>query len=328
MSKLSNYIFSGGEVQFGQPRGAGYLIPYGNGMYRTFFRSGTFIVPPGVTSIRIRVHGAGGAGGSNFVNYTSSAAETTSFGNLISATGGESGPGRSTSSGASPGIGVGGDFQSTGGRGGTNRDSSRGAGGGGAGSILGNGGSGGASTRVTSGPGGGVSDSGDALSIRAGSAFGGLDALGGKEIDPLNESEFVRFPMESFSGRGGYYIADSVSSTADGGSGGGGIAWIYSDSTEQTIRTSGRPGPGGGGAGGVEFRNSGFDGGIGAGGGGADEPVGTSSSDLTLRNGGAGGGFAIGVFSVSPGDEYIVTVALGDNKGKSKGGDGLVVVEW
>ncbi|MBX9934572.1 MAG: hypothetical protein K2Y56_24155 [Methylobacterium sp.] len=49
---------------FGTSRLPGQDI-FGDGNLRVFLASGTFIVPAGVTSIRVRVHGAGGQGGYN-----------------------------------------------------------------------------------------------------------------------------------------------------------------------------------------------------------------------------------------------------------------------
>ena len=137
--------------------GAGYMGEYGSGLWQVFTSSGTFTVPSSVTKIRVRVLGAGcggtnggrggcgggyafgefavtpgaaytvtiGAGGVG--GASPSAGGTTSFGALISATGG------TTSAG---GVGVGGDYQSTGGV----SANSTASGGGASGSQLGNGG--------------------------------------------------------------------------------------------------------------------------------------------------------------------------------------------
>ena len=43
------------------PRGAGYMGVFGSGQYKCFLNSGAFVVPNGITELRVRVVGAGGA---------------------------------------------------------------------------------------------------------------------------------------------------------------------------------------------------------------------------------------------------------------------------
>ncbi len=75
---------------------------------QVFTSSGTFTVPTGVTSVKVRGCGGGSGGGSG--GGDSQAGGTTSFGSHCSATGGI---------GANPGTGTGGDINLAGGKGGT-----------------------------------------------------------------------------------------------------------------------------------------------------------------------------------------------------------------
>jgi hypothetical protein len=147
---------------------------FGNGQIVTFLNSGTFTVPSGVASVRVRVWGAGGfsgGGGGGFTmrtitgltpgtpiavtvgaGSTSAAAfgGTSSFGSFCSATGGGSG---STSPVSQGGVGTGGDINTTGGAGPN--------GNGGVAGMWGNGGAGGSSSLsgVSGNSGGGGSSS-------------------------------------------------------------------------------------------------------------------------------------------------------------------------
>ena len=112
----------------------------------TFTASGTYTVPSNVISISVEVVGAGGAGGSNggcggggggyasktftvapSTSYTVTVgasqlyypAGSTSFGNLIYATGGAAGPSGGTAVGGNGGQGFSGTINNTGGKGGT-----------------------------------------------------------------------------------------------------------------------------------------------------------------------------------------------------------------
>ena len=141
---------------------------YGSGKIQLFSASGTFTRPTGVTNVRARCFGGGGdtnGGGGGFaikeiigvaatVTVTVGAASgTSSFGALVSATGGTSG------SGGAGGAGSGGDYNSTGGLASTST-----GGGGGVASIWGDGGAGtNAGTRSgASGGGGSVNQPGSA----------------------------------------------------------------------------------------------------------------------------------------------------------------------
>ena len=150
-----------GNPNFGVGRLPGQDV-FGSGRVRVFLSSGTFIVPPGVTSIRVRCHGAGGSGGNGsnnpgratggggggfamktiavtpgtsygvtvgkggVPNPTSPISQgfaggTSSFGGLLSGTGGGAGQAVHATqalNGGAGGSGFGGDVNFTGGRGG------------------------------------------------------------------------------------------------------------------------------------------------------------------------------------------------------------------
>lgn len=148
--------------------GTGNIQMYGLGM------SGTFTVPAGVSTVRVRLWGGGGynaGSGGGFALKTiyglvpgaaitvtvgaapNSTGGTSSFGSYVSATGGSSGSG-------SGGTGVGGDINTTGGAG-------DGAGSGGSASLFGNGG-----VRFRSAAGGGGGSNNAAWS--GGSGFTGV----------------------------------------------------------------------------------------------------------------------------------------------------------
>jgi len=231
--------------------GAGYLGDYRSGLWQIFTASGTFVVPATVSKIRVRVLGAGCGGTNNNArggcgggwahgefNVTPGASYTvtigagsaagaspatggtSSFGALLSATGG------STTAG---GTGTGGDYQATGGVSGN----SAATGGGGAGSQLGNGGG---SSTSSSGGGGGIANNSAVGTSGGGSAFGpNSGSTGGPDViakvdltssatgdrNPINA--VIRFPTDGFVGGGG------TGPGGPGGSGGGGAgnAIIY-----------------------------------------------------------------------------------------------------
>lgn len=106
--------------------------PFGTGKLKFFYRSGTFTVPNGISTVRVRMWGSG-------YYYIFEDTATSSFGNYCSATGPQASFG--SGSGPNPGQGIGGDINSSGGT------SYAGRGGGGAGNLFGDGG-------VTSGNGG------------------------------------------------------------------------------------------------------------------------------------------------------------------------------
>lgn len=262
----------------------GYMGEFGNGLWQVFFASGNFVIPANVTKIRVRVvggggggrqNGAGGAGGgyahgvftvvpgasyavtvgtpgSENINAPT-AGGTSSFGALISATGGGA---AIAAGGAVGGVGIGGDYQASGGSVGA---SAAYGGGAGAGSQLGKGGDvfgyGGAGVLGSSRNLAGGSPFGDSITLPNGQ-FPGPDALG-KRADGtpgvLNAmNAIIRFPFDGFTGGGGAPVVNG-----DGGIGAGGGA-------TSTTSGSGRDGGGGGGT----TTNSGTAGSGGIGGGG------------------------------------------------------------
>jgi hypothetical protein len=137
---------------------------FGTGKVQFIYESQTFVVPAGITSLRVRVwgnggstdaqgRGGGGAGGfamKTITGLTSGASisatigtargATNSFGSYVSATGGAN-TDNSTTGGAG-GAGIGGDINNTGGKGQDNTNNTTWGGGGGAASLFGKGGDG------------------------------------------------------------------------------------------------------------------------------------------------------------------------------------------
>ena len=151
---------------------------FGSGQIQIFSSSGTWVVPPGVAKVRVRLWGAGGSycgvslyyaggGGGGFAlkaiynlsgvtsvpvtvgvgvigvapNLIFSTSGTSSFGSFVSATGGSTGGTAATSN--IGGTGIGGDINTTGGLSGWGGSNVNTSGGGGSASLFGNGGSGG-----------------------------------------------------------------------------------------------------------------------------------------------------------------------------------------
>lgn len=263
----------------------GYMGEFGTGLYRVFLSGGTFTVPAGITKIRVRVVGAGGGGKGDSAPFYSGAGggyahgvfdvtpgqsysvtvgnggyggfsgtdgQSSSFGALISATGGKGG-GSAGGGAVSGGVGVGGDFQASGGNG--NNQS----GGGAAGSQLGNGGT---STHQGGAAVGGIG----APFWHGASPFGSSSAAGGPDVTGIEEvgvgangavnriNAVIRFPFDGFTGGGGTYNSSGAGGKGGPGAGGGGG------------NPSGGGGFGGGGGAGGGTGNNGK-GGIGGGGG-------------------------------------------------------------
>lgn len=287
-------ILEGGSVSTGMGIGvsgvpAGYMGEFGNGLWRVFQVPGTytFTVPNNVTKIRARVVGGGGGGRQNGAgaagggyahgeftvtpgtNYTVTVGAggvgnattptdggTSSFGALISATGGGA---AIALGGAVGGVGTGGDFQAKGGSVGNNAAYGGGAG---AGSQLGDGGSvfgyGGAGVVCSTYENYGSS----AFGISSAVDGSGPDILGdsvdGSSVLLLNNSvkAVIRFPFDGFTGGGGRWNSTNNGLGGHGAGGGAG----------STSQTGGKGGVGGGGGGNVTTSNAGS-GGIGGGGG-------------------------------------------------------------
>lgn len=263
---------------------------FGTGRYRLIMQGQTWVVPAAVVSIRVRLcaggggsltGGKGGSGGGYahgvFAvtpgnSYTATvgaggtsggsptAGSSSSFGALISATGG-------AANGGTPGAGTGGDFQASGG-------TANGLGGAAAGSQLGKGGDSisGASAKGGAAV-GGISNSGEggasafgtnAISVDA----GGPDCLG--TSIPANSASPdgivnavlrpIRFPFDGFTGGGG-----AATTTTPGGKGGPGAGGGSGSGSNQNGGAGGAGG--GGGAAGSTGSPAGGAGGYGAGAG-------------------------------------------------------------
>ena len=302
---------------------------FGTGNFQVFTSSGTFVAT--TPSIRVRTIGGGQGAGSGSPGNGG----TSSFGTLISATGGTS----------SVGAGTGGQFQASGGVGGT-AGVGGGGGGGAAGSLAGTGGAGGNGTAYDGGGGGGCPGAGAAGSGSAANGFSGggggyypaVGITGGANSQGTSAAGspasatpaqngapptnvLYRFPFFAEGGGGGGGIINSAFYPGNGAPGGGGGGGGGSG--------GGAGGDGGGGGGGSIGESSvaraGGGGGFGGGGGGGTTGSGTG------YNGGNGGGFAIGVFSLVPGATFTVTVGVAGTAGTdygAAGGKGLVIVEW
>ena len=333
--------------------GEGYLLPgqlpaFGSGRFEVLVRASTVItIKPGVKQIRVRVQGAGGG---------ATTAGATSFGALISASGGAAPNGLI---GGVGGVGVGGDYQAAGGKGGDGK----GGGGGAAGSELGVGGAGGAGGIAGGGGGavgGKVGGAGSAATSTLGAggaspfADGGAAPAGVPGQDMTGQAHGVNnlaqvaipHPIFAFTGGGGGRYA-GYSSGYDAGSGGGG-----GGGTSGGAGTLNNPGGlggvcgGGGGSGGAGTANEPYVGAL----GGAVWPAsflrrstvaewpdryvgplriggGQGGNHIDAGKAGAGGGgYARGVFPVEEGQQYTVTVAQqNDTDGKS---GGMVILEY
>lgn len=310
------------DTNLSAPSGAGHLGVFGTGQYKYFSFSDTFVVPDGVSALRLRVVGAGGGGGGS--GTPGSTGGTSSFGALISATGGGGGRAGNQNGDSTGGVGIGGDFQA---KGGSNTTVTNRGGGAGAGSQLGDGGSslssgGGAvgGVRTTSllgascfGPPMGEAPAPDASGFRH-CTFRNSNSVVTSPTLSVSRPSFVnRFPFESFTGGSGVVYAQSgnCAFTIHSGSGAGGS--IRSEFSNSFVSEAGI---GGGGAGISSASSACGPGGIGGGGGG------------NQGFGGAGGGYAHGVFDVVPGTSYAVTVGVEGASPSGPGGPGLVIVEW
>lgn len=232
--------------------------------------------------------GSGGTGGNN---STPGAGGATSFGTLLSASGGSEGTGGSGGGGSAGGGG--GTGNAYGGGGGAGKNTNSGSSSGGTG-VTANGGSGGSRDVSPTVGGAGISETnsfyaGDATgggragSRGGGGGGGGRGATGGK----------------GGSGSSSYAWA------CGGGGGGGGVA-------------GGNGGAGGAGSTSSSKFNPGMGGiGLGAGGGGAPGRV--SGSSGTTGGGGGGGGLGTGTYASNGGTSRFVG---------GKGGKGGVRIQW
>lgn len=218
----------------------------GNGFVQTFSTSGTWVVPAGVTTARVRMWGAGGGNGgcgggfalrtlyglvpgtaipvSVPLNSGLSSGGTASFGTYVSATGGlannNTGP---------AGTGIGGDVNTSGGLGALSAS----GGGGGVGSFFGTGGNGstGNGGNGASGGGGGSGSSSCGGAGALGAAGSGM-VTNGAQIPPT-------------SGIQGTFSIDLIGT---GGGGGGATHGGINGGGGSFNRDGGFPGGGGGGS--------------------------------------------------------------------------------
>lgn len=219
---------------------------FGTGQVKLFTYSGTFVVPDGITSVRARCFGGGGAG---YYNGNGTAGGTSSFGAFCSATGGAGGTNTSPWRGLG-GTGSGGDINRTGGNGGGGSGTT--AGGGGVAGLFANGGTGGTAANPTpeSGNAGGGS-SGSLTTNAGGNGILGKGAIGSTTAgDSMYATgDWINLSID-FLGCGGGG-ANGTYGPTNGGGGGGNFgtgangAW-----------------PGGGGAGGTTSQGGGGGGGF------------------------------------------------------------------
>jgi hypothetical protein len=253
----------------------GRMEPFGSMRFRLFgHESGSgdsvtvqWVCPPGVTLVRVRCTGSGSVFG------TPGAGPTSSFGGLISATGGGAVPG---STGGTGGVGIGGDYRANGGKG-SDTPSWSGSGsayaggaGGAAGSVLGNGGD--------ATPGGQIGGTPGASGTPANPAAGDAFLMGVISL-------YARFPGESFPNLGVPYTG--VPGAA--GPGQGGAATVAA-------------GWSAGGSGG-QVSTQGFWSSPGA----QAQPYTGGGRTGMQGPGGGGGGFAMGEIPVVPGQSYPIT---------------------
>ncbi len=285
---------------------------YGTGRVFVLYKSGAFKFPADVIKARITVVAGGGSGFSP--GSTKTAGNPTSFGALLSATGGAA----AVSSGSAlGGTGTGGDFQASGGSASPGTSADRSGGGAAAGSQLGNGGN-------SANAGGAAVGGSDSAGKNGASAYGssgykgqGRNAAGNFKMCP--DGALLRFPFDCFHGAGGAATEDPATGrSVNGGPGAGG-------SGDGVV--NGYVGSGGDGGGGAGYNSTNYlpgNGGIGGGGG-------SYTGNGTVYSGGAGGGYATGEFFVTPSSTHMATVAAAafpsgypDSCG---GGPGLIIVE-
>ena len=351
---MGRYLSSASAAALGVVAGEGYLLPgqlpaFGSGRFEVLTRASTVVtIKPGVKQIRVRVLAGGGG---------ATAGAASSFGALISATGGAAPNGLI---GGAGGLGIGGDYQAAGGKGGDGK----GGGGGAAGSELGVGGAGGAGGLAAGGGGavgGKVGGAGAATTSTRGAggaspfADGGASPIGVPGPDMTGQWTGVNnlaqvaipYPIFAFVGAGGGLSNTLQPMPMKGGSGGGGGgAAAGGNGTPNNLGGAGGACGGGGGSGGggtggeptlgamggevwpASFVSAGFL---------ADWPArnappfriggGRGGNHIDPGKAGAGGGgYARGVFAVEPGQQFTVTVAQQDDADGKSGG--MVILEY
>jgi hypothetical protein len=208
--------------------------PFGTGKLKFFYRSGTFRVPNGISTVRVRMWGAGGYVNDYSIDgiYTAGESSCSIDGQKVFRATGSTRPLQSSS--FIPGEGDGGDVNTTGG-------SQIYGGGGGAANLFGNGGvtsgNGGHLINVVESGGNGIAGNGGLIVYSNTTLYEIIPATG--HVLGINSIDLIGC------GGGGYYSANFVSG-GDGVNGGGGGCGSVSSVGIQQFRP-GRGGfPGGG----------------------------------------------------------------------------------
>lgn len=336
---LSGAGKAGGSVGTlgGFPILPGQLPLFGEGKCALFFDQGPGVIQkfkaPIAGEYRIRVFAGGGSSIAD--------GQSSSFGAIMSATGGKAPP--NGLAGGAGGVGVGGDFRATGGAGGAGWSGAgkySGGGGGAAGSQLGVGGDGGAASGTgqsgssTGGGGGGAvggkrgGDATTAGGYGASAIRAATDTTGGPNIHGgSHQPTVVPFVMPMFAFTGGARFQGTLAGY-DGaggpGQGAGGLGAGRSvGSTSSYIGDNALWG-GGGGGGGMSGTNPGWGGFSTFGGGQGGSPI-----TPTALGGAGGGGFVMGVVTLAEGEEVNVVVAsaiTGANQASTS--TGIIIVEF
>lgn len=295
----------------GVPSYPGQLPVYGRGQAVILYASNANWRVPTTGRFRVRVLGGSG--------LTDASGGTTSFGSLISATGGSKPNG---TAGGLGGLGFGGDYQAAGGVGGTGLASIGGGGGGAAGSQLGPGGNGGNAVEVIDGSttgrhgggGGGVGGHNGGTGTTWGTPAGGgsplasaVGGVSGYNFLGVTDYSAGAVTVDGLAPPYFYFLGGFGSGTADPGlSGQGGRGELSYMGSINGATIVGRQGGFGGGGGG------------GFGGAGYKSLLGGGQGGKTGFGGAGGGGYAHGEFNLTEGDQIPITVAS----------SGLVIVEW
>lgn len=275
----------------------GELPPFGSNRYDVLSGAGTYKVKKGVT--RIRVRGKSGGGGGSSPTGPGQNGGTTSFGGLVSATGGQGAT--STTPGAG-GVATGGDINFDGGAGGSNFQGA-GGGGGSSATLFGNGNPGGT-------PGSSLDGSGGAPGGNAPIPFCSFGEFRVGQTGEVSRSDWAqiqerftpRFPTEFYSAVE-FYTGGNATTFPFLGLGASGFSTLF------------RPAAGGGGGRGgafysdtgttsVQAGSSGADGGGGAGSGGQSQGSGGG------KGGGGGAAWLIEI-DVTPGQEFAFAIGAG-----------------
>lgn len=186
--------------------------PFGTGKLKFFYRSGTFTVPNGISTVRVRMWGSG------YYYSDDTSLATSSFGNYCSATGPQEQYSNSYGFYPSPGEGIGGDINSSGGTTSNFGSAYSSYGGGGAGNLFGNGG-------VTSGNGGAGENYVGGSGIIGDGGYVAFNSTGGvSQIIPATGHVIGINSIDLIGCGGGGYpeVADGLVLAGNGVNGGGG----------------------------------------------------------------------------------------------------------